>query len=179
MHDVRWWAWWWGLLPLLAACGAAASATVSDEQRLLAERRLLAPFLADREIGCGELLVEITGNFHACVGQPAVDRTRHEAREHREAGFVEKVWTNPTGLPDAAFVITIGEPAQLGDSGFVPGKKTTFRVVNQVRLRIYEERREMTLNATAGGAFVFVKDGKEAPREVRQFAIADGVLRQS
>lgn len=175
----RWSAWWWGLVPLLAACGAASSAAVSDEQRQLAERRLLAPFVADREVGCGELQIEITGNFHACVGQPAIDRTRHDVGERRERGFVEKVWTNPTGLPDAAFVITIGEPAQLGDSGFVAGSRTTFRVVNQVRLRIYEGRREMTLNATAGGAFVFVKDGKNPPREVRQFAVADGVLRQS
>jgi len=166
---------WFGLLAL-AACEAAP---VSDEQRRLAERRLLEPFLTAREVGCGELQIEITGNFHGNVGQPAVDRTRHTVTEQRGPGYVDKIWTNTAGAPDAAFVITIGEPVQVGDQGWVGGKKTVFRVVNQVRLRIHEARRELMLDAVTGGTFVFVKEGDAAPREVKRFAIVGGVLQRA
>lgn len=170
------WLWWCSIAVTLASC---SSVPVSPEQRRVAERRLLSPFLSEREVGCSELQIEITGNFHGNVAQPAIDRTRHTVTEQRGDGFKEMVWTNTAGTPDAAFVITIGEPTQIGEEGWVAGQRTTFRVVNQVRLRIHESRRELMLEATAGGTFLFVKDGKSAPREMKRFVIADGVLQQS
>jgi hypothetical protein len=167
--------WWWGVVPLLAAC---TGTPVTPEQRQLAERRLLAPFLAPREVGCGELFVELTGNFHGNVGEPAVDRTRHTVTREQGDGFVETVWTNTTGTPESAFVITIGAPAALRDDGtWSTAQQTRFRVVNQLRRRVYEDRRDLTLNATAGGAYVFVQDASAPPREVAGFAIVDGALR--
>lgn len=163
----------WGALGLLAAC---AGSPASPEQRAVAERRLLEPFLVEREVGCGELLVEVTSNFYSYVGQPAVDPARHTKVREQGDGFVDTVWTNTAGVADAAFVVTVGEPQQMTDAGWVLGRQTRFRVVNQVRLRVYEDRRPLTLNATAGGAFVLVKDAATAPREVARFAIVDGVL---
>ncbi len=166
----------WAAMAAMAAC---AGSPATPEQRAQAERRLLEPFLVAREIGCGELFVEVTSNLYAHVGQPAIDRTRHSMAREEGDGFVETVWTNTAGVPDAAFVVTIGEPQQISDTGWIEGKKTRFRVVNQVRLRVYEDRRPLTLNATAGGAFVLVKDAAGTPpRDVARFAIVDGVLQK-
>ncbi len=162
-------------LVFLSACAANPA---TPEQRRLAERRLLEPFLVGREVGCAELLVELTANFDAQVGAPAVDRTRHTVSTEPGDGFVDTVWTNTAGVADAAFLVAVGDGRQLTDTGWVAGKQTTFRVVNQVRRRVYSGRRELTLNAIAGGGFVFVKDAATAPREVKQFAIADGVLQR-
>jgi hypothetical protein len=161
----------------LAACASGGDAT--PEQRTQAERRLLTPFLAAREVGCGELFIEVTSNLYAYVGQPAVDAARHRQTRERGDGFVETTWTNLSGAPDAAFVVTVGEPQQLTETGWVLGQQTRFRVVNQVRVRVYEDRRPLTLNATAGGAFVLVKEAATKPQDVKEFAIVDGVLRKS
>ncbi len=161
---------------LLAACSAAPA---TPEQRRLAERRLLEPFLVAREVGCGELLVELTGNFHANVGQPATDKQRHTVARESGDGFQETVWTNTTGKVEHGFVVTIGDTPQFADSGaFVAGKQTRFRAVHQVRIRIYQDRRELTLNATAGGDFVFVREASAALKEVKGFVVADGVLQR-
>jgi hypothetical protein len=161
------------------AVAACASAPATPEQVRLAERRLLEPFLVAREVGCGELLVELTGNFHPHVGQPAADKVHHAVAREQGNGFVETVWTNRTGQLENAFVVTVGETPQFTESGaFVAGKQTRFRVVNQVRLRVYEGRRELTLNATAGGGFVLVRDAGAGPKEVASFSIADGVLKK-
>ncbi len=168
--------WWISLCAVVAAC-AAPEAT--PEERRAAEERLLAPFLVDREVGCGELLVELTGNFHPCVGQPAVDRTRHVVAREQGSGFVDMVWTNTAGAADGAFLLTIGEALSPTEVGAAGRPRTRFRVVNQVRLRIYEDRRPLTLNAAASGGFVFVKEASAPPRDVKKFAIADGVLRGS
>ncbi|MBL8754375.1 MAG: hypothetical protein JNK15_13820 [Planctomycetes bacterium] len=164
-----------GLAVVVAAC---ASTPATPEQVRLAERRLLGPFLVAREVGCGELLVELTGNFHPHVGQPATDKAHHSVVREQKDGFVETVWTNRTGQLEHAFTVTIGETPQFAESGaFVAGKQTRFRVVNQVRLRVYEGRRELTLNAAAGGGFVLVRDAGVGPKEVASFAITDGVLK--
>ncbi len=47
----------WILLSGIMVSCAGASAT--QEQQQAAERRLLAPYLRDTEVSCGELLVEI------------------------------------------------------------------------------------------------------------------------
>jgi hypothetical protein len=158
---------------------ACSSAPATPEQRRLAERRLLEPFLSVREVGCAELLVELTGNFHANVGQPAQDKQHHSMVRENGDGFVETVWTNQTGKPEYGFVVTVGDTPQFADNGtFVAGKQTRFRAVNQVRIRVYEDRRELTLNATAGGGFVFVREASAALQEVKGFAIADGTLQR-
>lgn len=160
---------------LAAACGSAPEATPAQRQR--EEQRLLQPFAADREVGCGELLVEMTANFHGNVGQPAIDKSRHRMTKEPGDGYVDTVWTNTTGMPEAGFVVTIGETSQITDKGLVQGRATRFQVVNQVRLRVYEGRRPLTLNATAGGAVVLVREAAGKPRDVRQFAVSDGILK--
>lgn len=167
----------WIAVGLAAACAGAPAAT--PEQRELAERRLLAPFLTGREVGCSELLVELTGNFHRNVGQPALDQQRHTKVTERGDGYVETIWTNVSGSVASAFGCTIGEVPELTEQGLAPAKQTRFRVINRLRVRTYEDRRALMLNATTGGGIVVVREAKGEPKDVPQFAIADGVLRQS
>jgi len=163
---------------LVAAACSSPGTMATPEQRAQEERRLLAPYLADREVGCGELVVEATGNLYAYIGQPAVDESRVVKTREDGDGFVDTVYTSKA--PDAAFPIrlTIGEAQKwTASGGFVLGKQTTFKVVNQLRVRLYEDRRPFTLNASAGGGFVLVKDAAGTPpREVPKFADVDGVL---
>ena len=164
------------LAAALAACAAPEAAT--PEQRQLAEQRLLAPFVRPLEVGCGELTIEMTGNFHPYVGQPGVDPTRHRVDRGETDDFLETTWTNPTGDPTAPFVVTIGDPGEFTDAGFVPGVQTRFTVVRQVRLRVFRGRRELALNAIAEGEFVIVREAGAEPQEIAHFAIVDGALRQ-
>ncbi len=160
---------------MLAACTATPA---TPEQRRQEERRLLAPFLVPREVGCSELFVELTGNFHQNVGQPAVDRSRHTVAREQHDGYTDTVWTNTAGVPDGAFVVAIGDATSLGETDWVRGQQTRFRVVNQVRIRVHEQRRELTLAATASGPPVVVKEANGPLRDAASFAIADGVLQR-
>lgn len=165
---------WAVVAAMVAGC---ATPLATPEQRAQEERRLLEPYLTTREIGCGELLVEVTGNLYAYVGHPAVDEAFVVKTKEQGDGYVDTVYTSKA--PDAARAIrlTIGEAQKWNaQGGFVLGRQTTFKVVNQVRVRVYEDRRPFTLNATAGGGFVFVKEANEALREVAKFAIVDGVM---
>ncbi len=155
-----------------AGCGATPA---TAEQQAQAERRLLAPFLAPREVGCDALLVELTGNFDDNVARPAVDASRHDFRREPGDGFVDHVWTNRAGTADAAFVITIGEPPQLGEQGWRQGASTKFRVVNQLCVRVFAGRHALTLRASTVGDYAFVKDGTGKARDVRRFTIPDDV----
>lgn len=161
-------------VPVLFALAACSTPPATVEQRAQAERRLLAPFVVDREVGCGELRIELTGNFHGNVARPAHDAQWHSLTREQGDGFVETVWTNRSGLPEHAFVLAVGETREIPD-GAAPPLRTRFRVVNQLRVRVYEDRRPLTLAATAAGV-VLVRDGKAAPREAKGFAIADGAL---
>jgi hypothetical protein len=90
------------------------------------------------------------------------------------------VWTNTAGAADGAFFVTIGDPLSPTEVGVVGRPRTRFRIVNQLRLRVYEDERPLTMNATAGGSFVYVKDGTAAPRELKgRLTITDGVMRGS
>lgn len=162
-----------GLLSLLlAACG---STPATPEQQAQAERRLLVPFLAERVVGCDQLLIELTGNFDANVTRPAVDAKLHDFRREVGDGFVDLVWTNRSGAPDGAFATIVGEKLQEGEQGWRPGRGTRFRVVNQLRVRVFEGRRELTLRATTTGDYALVQDGKSKPRDLRRFCIPDDV----
>ena len=166
---------WIVMSALVVAC---ASAPATQEQREVVERRLLAPFLRSTEVGCGELFVEMTGNFYGNVSQPGVDPQVHTARKDRGEDYTETVWTNTLGRTQSAFVVTIGEPGRLTEKGLTNGPRTTFTVLNRVRLRIYEGTRSMTLNAQASGPVVVVKEAAVArPRDVREFAVVDGLVK--
>lgn len=156
----------------LGACGAAPA---TQAERDAVEARMLAPFLAPREVGCDTLLVELTGNFDGFVARPAVDPKRHDFERVVGDGFVDLVWSNRMGAPEAAFLITVGEPAQLTEQGWKTGAGTRFRVVNQLRIRVFEGRHALTLRATAGTSYALVKEGPGKPRDLRQFVIPDDV----
>lgn len=173
-ESVRRWSRWAVCAGLAAAC---AGAPATPEQRRLAEARLLQPFLRSTEVGCAELQIEVTGNFHGNVGQPAVDAGVHQVRREQGDGYRDTVWTNTVGDPVHAFVVTVGEPVEITETGLRQRPRTTFRVVNQVRLRVYEDRRPLQLSAAATGAFVLVREAGGTPHEVKEFVIADGVLR--
>lgn len=158
---------------------ACAGPPVTSEQRRLAEARLVDPFLRGTEVGCAELQIEVTANFLNHVVQPAFDPSFHKRERTEGTGYRDVVWTNLTGDPAHAFRVAIGEPPELTERGLVakPGAvPTTFRVVNQVRLRTWEDRRPLQMSATASG-FVLIAEAGGKPREVSEFAIADGVLR--
>lgn len=165
--------WVCGALSLLLAACSATPAT--PEQQAQAERRLLLPFLAERKVGCDQLLVELTGNFDANVTRPAVDPRLHEFRREVGDGFVDLVWTNRSGAPDGAFEAIVGEKMQEGEQGWRPGRGTHFRIVNQLRVRVFEGRRELTLRATTTGDYALVQDGRNRPRDLRRFCIPDDV----
>lgn len=163
------------LVPL-AMFAACATEPATPEQRAQAERRLLAPFAVDREVGCTELRVELTSNFHFNVGRPSHDGKRHSMTREQGDGYVETVWTNLTGAPDAPFVLTIGPTDEIPGAAAAP--RTRFRVVNQLRVRVYEDRRPLTLGAAAAGKVVLLREGAAPPREVAGFAVVDGVLQR-
>ncbi|MCB9887851.1 MAG: hypothetical protein H6838_20370 [Planctomycetes bacterium] len=163
----------------VAVLGAACAGTpATPEQRRLAEQRLLGPFLRDTQVVANELVIEITRNFHGNVGQPAVDQTAHEFRKERGDGYVDTIWTNKLGELRSAFVVTIGEAAQFTEKGLQQGQQTRFKVLNQVRLRVYEDARALTLNARASGPILLVQEASAKPSEVAVFEIADGVMRK-
>ncbi|MBM3961455.1 MAG: hypothetical protein FJ306_06085 [Planctomycetes bacterium] len=159
----------------LAVFAACATEPATPEQRAQAERRLLAPFAADREVGCTELRVELTSNFHGNVGRPSRDPKRHSMTREQGDGYVETVWTNLWGAPEAGFVLAIGPTEEIPGAA---AARTRFRVVNQVRVRVYEDRRPLTLGVVAAGKVVLVREGATPPREVAGFAVADGVVQR-
>lgn len=168
------------MLPFALACALSACAAdqqASSLQREAAAARLLSAFKPGVEVGCAELEIAITPNFHGNVGQPAPDASFHTTSRDQGDGFRDTVWTNRTGDPAHGFRITVGKTAELTERGLVQAPQTTFLVVNQVRLRVYEDRRPPQLDVAATGAFVFVRDAGGKPREVKQFVVVDGVLR--
>ena len=158
---------------MAAACASGPPA--SEEQVELAERRLLQPFAETAEVGCGELLIDITGNFHVYVGQPAVDRTMHSVTREQASTYREIVWTNRTGDLAHAFRLTIGQPPAVTDQGLKLQRQTRFQVLHQVRLRIHEDRRPLQLDVHASGDVVLVRPADGPLREVREFRVANGV----
>lgn len=171
-------AWRWLLCcGLLVAC--AAPAPVPPERLAAEEQRLLAPFVRGGEVGCGELVVEMTGNFYDEVGQPSVDPVLHSATKEVGPGYVDTIWTNKTGSLAGKFVIAIGEPDRVTDEGWARGRVTRFTVLHQVRFRVFEGQRALTLNVRATGQPLVVLDASSnQARDCTRYAVVDGVLDQ-
>jgi len=155
---------------MLAAC---ASQPVSEEQQKMAARQLLLPYLQQRTVLCNELDVTITPNFHANVSNPGVDKQRHQFERSEEDGVVTKVWTNTTGTRAGMFTVTIGERPDPTDVSGKPLAQTTFLVLNEFRL--HTRGGEWAITAKTTGPILAVTEAN-ATREVREFAIADGVV---
>ena len=165
-------------IPFLTLLAACAGAPATPEQKAAAEERLMTPFLRDTQVECGELLVEMTGNFYSMISQPAVDAQAHSARKERGPDYTETIWTNTLGAKKSAFIVTIGKPSELTEKGVVMGPRTKFTVLNSLRVRVYEGTKAMTLNAHASGPLVVVKEAAVArPREVRDYQVVDGTVR--
>jgi hypothetical protein len=171
----------WAALPMTVLLAmfatGCASTPASPEQKRLAERQLLLPFLQNTEVACGELEVEITPNFHLHVSNPGVDKRIQRFDRHDKEALVEKVWSNLTGDNAGWFTVTIAEPKDPTDVSGAPTPGTTFTVMNQFTLRI-RERGALTLSAHAKGGYVLVREAGGQPREVPQFVIANGVVSQ-
>lgn len=156
----------------LPACASARPAT--PEQVELATRRLLAPYVTGGEVGCQELLVEVSPNMAINVSQPTVDVNLHQAYKEQGDGYVDTVWTNKLGDLSGIFIVTIGEKNDFTPQGYVVGRGMKFTVTNQVRLRVYQSG-PMRLDATAKGDVLVYKDA-DHEIDLHEFRIQDGAL---
>jgi len=161
------------LLCLLSvACG---STPVAPERLASEEHRLLLPFAAGAEVGCAELQIEATGNFaHRNIASPSVDTRLHRARKEQGSGYLDTIFTNLTGTPEGAFVVTIGENDEA--QSLAPVRYTRFTVLREVRIRVLEGTHALTLRATASGQPLMIKEAGVV-RDLFEFEAADGVLR--
>lgn len=164
------------LVLLCTSLSGCAASPVAPQERADAEQRLLRPFAVAREVGCSELVIEMTANFAANVGRPAADPARHQVRTRHLDGCSETEWLNPTGLPEAAFLVTVGPPMELTNAGWVQPPRTMFRVVQRLVLRVFEGRHALALDAAATGVVV-VKDADAPLRDAASFVVRDGVVR--
>lgn len=157
--------------------GCASGTPATPQQVALEEHRLLQPFTAGGEIGCQELLVEVSPNLAVHVSQPAIDVNLHHADKQQGDGYTETVWTNRIGDLTGAFVVEIGESTDYSATArsYVPGRGMKFTVTNQVRLRVHA-RGPMRLDATAKGDLVYMPTPAAAAQDMHEFRIEDGVL---
>lgn len=161
------------LCVLAGSCAGYQQA--SPEQVEQEERRLLRPFTSGIEVGCNELVVELTANFNDNVSRPAVDPRLHRVQRSEGEGYKEVQWINLAGDLAGAFTVTVGEPDRFEEGGYVRGNETRFTVLRGVRIRIWEGRRPMTLEAMAEGDVVVLDGGN--PRDLEEYRVVDGVLR--
>ncbi len=159
----------------LLAAGCKAPPPVDRAQWEQAAARLLAPFLTDCDVGCGELLIEISPNYYTNVGQPSVDTGLHSARKERGPGYDETIWTNRIGDESGALPVTIGANDEFTDHGLVRGKLTRFKVLHEVRLRVYTGEVQVRLDATATGEPLVTNLGGVL-RNLSQWSVHDGIL---
>lgn len=161
------------VLILLASCG---SAPVSKEKVDQEQLRLLAPFLGGGEVGCDQLVVEMTGNFAIDnVAQPAVDKQLHGVTKERGDSYTDTIWINKRGDLPGAFTVTIGIP-QMTEHGLVTSQQTKFTVVHQVRFRVFEGRHTMALNVWTSGKTLVKEAGQF--KDVEEYRVEDGSLRR-
>lgn len=165
----------WSLVGLFLLAACAGGVPASQAQIELATTRLLAPYVAGGEVGCQELLVEVSPNLVVNVSQPTVDVKLHHAYKEPGDGYVDTVWTNRMGDLAGLFVVTIGETDRFTDKGHLLGRCMKFTVTNQVRLRVYS-RGPMRLDATAKGEVLVFKPTDASETDLHEFHIQDGVL---
>ncbi|MEY4675235.1 MAG: hypothetical protein RL148_3019 [Planctomycetota bacterium] len=158
----------------LSCAASCSSAPVTEEKVAVVSSRLLAPYLGGTEVGCDELVVEMTANFYPNVGRPSTDPRLHKVVRTRKDGFDETTYLNLTGAPEGAFVVTVGELDSMGDKGWVKGKRTTFTVLQAFTMRTPVGTHEYRLDAEAKGAPFVREDGKV--RDLREFRIRDGMV---
>lgn len=161
-----------GLVMIASGC---AGSPASSEQRRLGERQLLLPFLQNTDVACSELEVEITPNFHLHVSQPGINKGRQRFDSEQREALTEKTWRNLTGDRAGWFQVTICEPKDPTDVSGTVTPRTTYTVMSQFTLRV-RERGEMTLSARAKGPIVLVQEAGAKPRDMREFAIVNGVV---
>ena len=99
-------------LVLAAAC---SSGPVTDEEVSVVSGRLLAPYLSGREVGCDELVVEMTANFYPNVGRPSTDPRLHKVVRTRKDGkklLVELEISDkaPAGMVRGELVVGLNHP---------------------------------------------------------------------
>ncbi|GAB4144636.1 MAG: hypothetical protein Fur0037_12420 [Planctomycetota bacterium] len=157
---------------LLLGASCAGHRAASPEQIAAAERRLLAPYVQGGEVGCQELIVDVSPNLVAHVSQPAVDVRLHSASKNPGADFDETVWINKTGAMEGRFFVQIGETDEFTEQGHVQGRGTVFLVTNAIRLRVHH-RGPMRLDCEAKGSVLVLRDGDRF-RDLTEFRIEDG-----
>jgi hypothetical protein len=165
----------WSLSGLLLLAACAGGVPASQAQIELATTRLLAPYVAGGEVGCQELLVEVSPNLVVNVSQPTVDVKLHHAYKEPGDGYVDTVWTNRLGDLAGLFVVTIGETDRFTDQGHLLGRGMKFTVTNQVRLRVYSKG-PMRLDTTAKGDVLVYKPTDATETDLHEFQIRDGAL---
>lgn len=171
------WAVWLapvGLAMLTTSCGGTPA---TPEQRRLAERAYLAPFLQNTRVVCEQLEVEITPNFHLHVSNPGVDKRHQRFDREQKPALVEKTWRNLTGDRRAWFTVTVSEPSDPETPRIGKSPGTTYTVMNQFTLRI-RERGEMTLSARAYGGIVLVEEAGGQPQQPHEYTIVNGVVKR-
>ena len=145
-------------LSLLLAAGCQMGTPISPVRLEAEQRRLLAPFLDDVEVGCVNLVIAMSPALYPFVSQPATDPIIHKFTDQEIAGIREKSWINLGGNPATGFVVTVGENPELPSGGQVAA--TRFRVIRSVVLRIIEhEHNEMTFDLDATGPPLLLIDG--------------------
>lgn len=163
------------VLAVLAA--GCAGTPASPEQRSLAERRFLAPFLQNTKVVCERLEVDISMNFHLHVSIPGVNDRFQRLDIEQSKALVEKTWRNLTGSSRGWFTVKIIEPSDPMAPRLGPSPCTTYTVMNEFKLRI-RERGEIGLSARAFGRDVVVEEVGRPPQQPREYTIADGVVKR-
>ena len=146
-----------------AGCGGAP---VTSEQRRLAERVLLQPFLQGADVACAELEIDITPNFHLHIGVPGTHPRLHRFDKVEEQALVEKTWRNITGSRAGWFTVVVSEPKSETDVSGTSTPATKYTVTNQFTLRTHE-RAAMRLSARATGPLVMVREAGGKPLDVQ------------
>ncbi|MFT4512338.1 MAG: hypothetical protein ACI89X_002839 [Planctomycetota bacterium] len=158
----------------LSGCGGTPA---TPEQRRLAERQFMLPFLQDTEVACSELEIDITPNFHLHIGLPGEKKGLIRFDKVDMKALVEKTWRNLTGGRAGWLTVTISEPKDPTDVSSKPRPRTTYTVTHQFTLRTHE-RAAMTLSARATGSIVMVREAGGKHRDAREFAIENGVVQK-
>jgi hypothetical protein len=91
---------------------------------------------------------------------------------------VDTIWTNRVGSPASAFRFALGQSTGLTEPGRGAAAGTNFRVLNELRHRVWEDSRPLAFTVVGKGPILLVRDaeGGGGPRDVREFRVADGVL---